>query len=142
VVIIGDPGFAGESLRNAVTRGVLSTQLDIAGVTYDQLGAAINPGNSGGPVLDMTGRVVGAATLTARLQQGIGFSIPREAILDAIHQVESSTPNILFAAAVKHAASMTRDQFESLVRDAPMPRKLAILDPTCGRIDGARRLGG
>ncbi len=77
VLVIGNPGVSAElTLKNAISRGVLSTEVTIDGKDYYQLGISVNPGNSGGPVLDMFGRIIGVITLRASQQEGLGFCIP------------------------------------------------------------------
>ena len=76
VTIIGSPANESGVLFNAVSRGVLSTQVLIDDLPYYQLGAAINQGNSGGPAFDSRGRVIGVATAVSADQQAIGFCVP------------------------------------------------------------------
>jgi S1-C subfamily serine protease len=77
VIVIGNPGVTDEVvLKNAVSRGVVSTETTINGHDYYQLGISINGGNSGGPVLNSTGQVIGIVTLKASEKEGIGFCIP------------------------------------------------------------------
>ena len=76
VIVIGSPGAADVSLENAVSKGVVSTEITIGGETYRQLGISINPGNSGGPVLHSSGSVIGIVTLKAKEQEGLAFCIP------------------------------------------------------------------
>jgi serine protease Do len=85
VTIIGNPGVGrGEMiLQNAVTRGVLSTEVEIKGSKYYQLGVSVNPGNSGGPAIGSTGEVVGVVTARAT-EEAIGFCIPVADLTDAL----------------------------------------------------------
>lgn len=81
ILVIGNPGISKDVvLQNAVSRGVMSTQTVIDGQQYNQLGVSINSGNSGGPVLDQSGAVIGVVTLKASEQEGLGFSIPIQAV--------------------------------------------------------------
>lgn len=52
-----------------------------------QTDAAINPGNSGGPLLNIAGQVIGINTAVASGAEGIGFSIPVNAVRTAIRSV-------------------------------------------------------
>ena len=87
VIAIGSPG----NLENAVNLGVLSSELEIEGQKYWQLGMSINPGNSGGPILDREGNVIGIATLKSAIQEGIAFCIPVTCILEALSTTERLT---------------------------------------------------
>jgi hypothetical protein len=77
VTIIGSPSTINGllTLGNAVSRGVLSTETEILGQKYYQLGASVNPGNSGGPAINSSGDVVGVVTLKAK-EESIGFCVP------------------------------------------------------------------
>ncbi|MEM9360666.1 MAG: S1C family serine protease, partial [Pseudomonadota bacterium] len=90
ITIIGNPGIGGNTLINTVTAGVLGTPIDLDGTKYHQVSAAINPGNSGGPVFDVSGDVVGIATLKSMREEAIAFAVPpadirryRQTALDA-----------------------------------------------------------
>jgi len=77
LVAIGCPGIDGAgALQNAVSRGILSTELVLGGQKWVQIDMAINSGNSGGPVISSTGHAVGVATLKARGKDGLAFCIP------------------------------------------------------------------
>jgi serine protease Do len=77
VTIIGTPGLGGgKVLQNAVAHGILSTETELDGQSYYQLGASVNAGNSGGPALDSSGEVIGVVTSKARGREAIGFCIP------------------------------------------------------------------
>lgn len=84
VIAIGNP----LGLDNTVTAGIVSatdrSASDI-GVTDKRIGfiqtdAAINPGNSGGPLLNSRGEVIGMNTAIIQGAQGLGFSIPINAV--------------------------------------------------------------
>ena len=89
VVAIGNS--LGE-FQNTVTSGIVSgLGRPIAAQSGDgrgvesltdlvQTDAAINPGNSGGPLVNLAGQVVGINTAVANDAQGIGFSIPINAV--------------------------------------------------------------
>jgi len=85
VTTIGNPGVGGElTLQNAVSRGVMSTEVEIDDQQFYQLSISINPGNSGGPVLDSGGRVIGIATLKAKEEEGIAFCVPLADVTEAL----------------------------------------------------------
>jgi hypothetical protein len=70
----------------------LSTEVELRGEKYFQLGASVNPGNSGGPVLDSNGEVIGVVTARAK-EEAIGFCIPAEVlatVLKTLNDVASS----------------------------------------------------
>lgn len=113
VTIIGSPAVAGGelTLENAISRGVLSTELDILGRKFFQLGASVNPGNSGGPVIDSKGDVVGVVTLKAG-EESIGFCVPVDDLAGAIERARAATSDDIHALARRHAASAV---FQSLL---------------------------
>jgi len=78
VYLVGSP----LGLTTSVTRGIVSGQRLLRGVTYLQTDAAANPGNSGGPLVEMeTGEVVGILTFGLRDTEGLAFAI---SITDAL----------------------------------------------------------
>ena len=76
ITVIGSPGVGGHLLKNAVSRGVMSTETEIDGQKFYQLGIAINPGNSGGPVFDAYGDVIGVIKSRAAEEEGLAFCVP------------------------------------------------------------------
>jgi len=103
VITIGNPGIGRTlTLQNAVTRGVLSTQTEIDGQIFYQLSMSINPGNSGGPVLNKSGNVIGVATLRARNEEGIAFSVPLSEISEALEVARKSTQDDIAFLNSKH----------------------------------------
>lgn len=77
LVAIGCPGIDGAgALQNAVSRGILSTELVYGGQKWVQIDMAINSGNSGGPVINSAGHAVGVATLKASGKDGLAFCVP------------------------------------------------------------------
>ena len=92
VTIIGSPGLGGAvTLQNAITRGVLSTDLLIEGRRYYQLGASVNSGNSGGPVLSMDGTVIGVVVSKANGVEAVSFCIPIEELAKAVTELGPPT---------------------------------------------------
>lgn len=83
VIVIGNPGIGNQVLQNAVNTGVLSTEVTIDGQRYYQMGISINAGNSGGPVLDMTGQVLGVATLGWKGTDGLAACVPLPQLTEA-----------------------------------------------------------
>ncbi|NLA43207.1 trypsin-like serine protease [Candidatus Saccharibacteria bacterium] len=87
--------------QNTVTSGIVSgLGRPVSAKTSDgrgvesltdlvQTDAAINPGNSGGPLVNLAGQVVGINTAMAGDAQGIGFSIPINAVKGAMKTVLS-----------------------------------------------------
>lgn len=83
--------------QNTVTSGIISgTGRPISarsGSAVDTLNdlfqtdAAINPGNSGGPLLNTSGQVIGINTAIAQNAEGIGFSIPINAVKGMLKQI-------------------------------------------------------
>ena len=73
-------------LKNAVSRGIVSTEADLHGERFLQLGASVNSGNSGGPALNARGEVIGVVTASAAEREAIGFCIPVEDVLSALRK--------------------------------------------------------
>ena len=93
-------GNALGEFRNTVSTGVVSglarsIQAGDGGSVENldnliQTDAAINPGNSGGPLLDNQGEVVGVNVAVAQGSQNIGFSIPVNAIKQAVESMKTN----------------------------------------------------
>jgi len=90
VIAVGNP----YGLNWTVTAGVVSAlnrDLDAPGVRkmtgLIQTDTSINPGNSGGPLVDSQGRVVGITTAMMPMAQGLGFSIPLDAVKSAVARI-------------------------------------------------------
>lgn len=78
--------------QNTVTSGIVSgTGRSVTAANDDSTGAetltdlvqtdaAINPGNSGGPLVNLAGQVIGINTAIASEANGVGFSIPINAV--------------------------------------------------------------
>jgi S1-C subfamily serine protease len=100
VLAIGNPGInRTELLRNAVSRGMMSTLTKLDKQVFYQMDISVNPGNSGGPVLDQNGNVLGMITAKLRDKDGIAFAIPLEDLHYGYEQVvgqgRESTPELL-----------------------------------------------
>lgn len=90
VIAVGNP----YGLNWTVTAGVVSAlnrDLDAPGARrmtgLIQTDTSINPGNSGGPLVDSQGRVVGITTAMMPMAQGLGFSIPLDAVKSAVARI-------------------------------------------------------
>jgi tetratricopeptide (TPR) repeat protein len=82
IVVIGNP----YGLEGSVTNGIVSAVRVIPGYgRIIQITAPISPGSSGSPVVNMSGQVIGVATLQATEGQSLNFAVPsaRVALLKA-----------------------------------------------------------
>ena len=92
VTVIGNPGVGDKLiLKNAVSRGVMSTEAVIDGQRFYQLNIAVNHGNSGGPTIDSSGKVIGVVTLKVTQLEATAFCIPAADLLSAIAHASSRT---------------------------------------------------
>lgn len=91
VIAIGNPGHGELVLQNAVSRGVVSTEVVIEGQKYFQLNISINSGNSGGPVVDMSGQVIGVITSKATREEAVAFCITGTDLNSSINVAEVLT---------------------------------------------------
>lgn len=101
VFAIGNP--LGLEFAGSVTKGIISgldrsIEVDTNGdnrpdwiTEVIQTDAAINPGNSGGALINMDGQVIGINSMKIAQSQveGIGFSIPMDAALPIMEQLET-----------------------------------------------------
>lgn len=89
--------------QNTVTSGIVSgTGRSVTASTSEndnsaetltdlvQTDAAINPGNSGGPLVNLAGQVIGINTAIASEANGVGFSIPINAVKGMLKGVLAS----------------------------------------------------
>lgn len=78
IVVIGNPF----GLEGSVSNGIVSAVREISGYgKIIQITAPISPGSSGSPVVNMSGQVIGVATLQAAEGQSLNFAVPSERIL-------------------------------------------------------------
>jgi hypothetical protein len=92
ILIIGNPGVGKKLvLKNAVTTGLLSSQVTLHGHDLYQLSSAVNPGNSGGPVLNRKAEVVAIVTLKANAEEGIAFGIPVNEVATALDEARKQS---------------------------------------------------
>ena len=92
VVVIGSPGvFRGQALlENAVTKGVLSSEVDIEGYNHYQLSLPVNSGNSGGPVFGMDAKVIGVVVSKSLAEDAISFCIPAADLVSLINDASAN----------------------------------------------------
>jgi S1-C subfamily serine protease len=103
VVVIGNPGLNnGQTLQNAVSKGVTSAETVIEGQSFCQLGISINAGNSGGPVLDSLGQVIGVATSKASDKEGLAFCIPGDQLVSAMGRLNSQSAEDILSTQSRH----------------------------------------
>ena len=77
IVVIGNPF----GLEGSVSNGIVSAVREISGYgKIIQITAPISPGSSGSPVVNMSGQVIGIATLQAAEGQSLNFAVPAERI--------------------------------------------------------------
>lgn len=87
-------------LSQSMTQGIISAKgrralelgpnTDVINQDFLQTDAAINPGNSGGPLINLQGEIIGINTAIASNSggnEGIGFSIPSNLVLQVIDQL-------------------------------------------------------
>jgi S1-C subfamily serine protease len=103
IIVIGNPGAGGRVvLENAISRGVMSTQLTMKGLRFYQLGISVNPGNSGGPVFDSTGAVIGVVTRKTAVREALAFCIPVEDLHPAIEKAAAVPQDALAQLSAQH----------------------------------------
>jgi serine protease Do len=89
---IGDEIFAAgtpidKSLRQTVTRGIVSGHRQWNGVNFLQTDVSINSGNSGGPMFNSKGEIIAITTMKriGRGIEGIGFGIPSNVAVEMLN---------------------------------------------------------
>lgn len=133
VVVVGNPF----GLEGSVSNGIVSAVRDIAGYgRIIQITAPISSGSSGSPVVNMTGQVIGVATLQAAEGQSLNFAVPAERILQlrvgearSFASLSAETQQNKRAAAERFysqgVAQLSRDDY---ARALPFFEKAAELD--------------
>src|SRR5580704_2082052 len=101
VLAIGEPF----GLAKTVTAGIISSKNRTVEPGTEgefqhflQTDAAINPGNSGGPLLNMAGEVIGVNTAIytqSAGNEGIGFAMPSDTIVDVYNQLISPEHKVI-----------------------------------------------
>ena len=89
IIVIGSP----LGLEGSVSDGIVSAIRKISIGNYLQITAPISPGSSGSPVVDISGHVVGIATLNIEGGQSLNFAIPAQQVASFwVNQVSSDSP--------------------------------------------------
>ena len=92
-----------------VTRGIISSTREVAGVNLFQTDAAINPGNSGGPLVNMDREVIGVNTSKIETAAGgrpvdnIGFAVSVIELEDRLNALQG----IQVAKSISHTPTPT-----------------------------------
>ncbi len=107
IVVIGNPF----GLEGSVTNGIVSAVREISGYgKIIQITAPISPGSSGSPVVNMSGQVIGIATLQAAEGQSLNFAVPAERMLQ-LKIGELQTFSALNSAAVQNKRSAAQSYY-------------------------------
>jgi hypothetical protein len=87
----------------------VSTEVELRGERFLQLGASINSGNSGGPAFNAQGEVIGIVTASAAEREAIGFCIPIEDVISALERAGTlSRQQVTVAEKMHNAESIAR----------------------------------
>ncbi len=107
IVVIGNPF----GLEGSVTNGIVSAVREISGYgKIIQITAPISPGSSGSPVVNMSGQVIGIATLQAAEGQSLNFAVPAERI-SQLRIGELQTFSALNSAAAQNKRSAAQSYY-------------------------------
>lgn len=108
VIAIGNPGLDDAVvLKSAISRGVLSSEIQLEEQNFFQLGIAVNPGNSGGPAINNQGLVVGMVTRKAFFQEGVALCIPAAEIEQAAAKIPSLSDSAIRACQAEQKLNVT-----------------------------------
>ncbi len=116
ITVIGSPGIGGHVFKNAVSRGVMSTETEINSQRFYQLGVAVNPGNSGGPVFDSYGDVVGVVTARATELEGLAFSVPLSDVRSVVAIASQPGAGVVEKATSRHQVEVVARRIASASR--------------------------
>jgi S1-C subfamily serine protease len=108
IVIIGYPQTSGQTISSTITTGILSNRTSIEGTYFYQTDAAINPGNSGGPAFDMSGKVIGIATLKEIDKENINYILPISYVYAELAKFHKATPKEITSRLAWHAYETDR----------------------------------
>lgn len=134
IVVIGNPF----GLEGSISNGIVSAVRDFPGYgKIIQITAPISPGSSGSPVVNMSGQVIGVATLQAAEGQSLNFAVPSERIANLkIGELKSFDALRTESAENKRAAAerfysqglgqLSRDDY---AKAAPLFEKAVAIDP-------------
>lgn len=93
VIAIGTPNGLSFSVTEGIVSAVrLGSELSEFGLnvpgTWIQTSTPISPGNSGGPLINASGSVIGANTITLRNAQNVNFAISSHDIISALEKAK------------------------------------------------------
>jgi len=134
IVVVGNP----YGLEGSVSNGIVSAVREISGYgKIIQITAPISPGSSGSPVVNMSGQVIGIATLQAEQGQGLNFAVPSERILQLkVNDVQSfssltaeTTKNKRSSAERLYSQGVAQLSRDDYARAVTYFEKAAELDP-------------
>jgi S1-C subfamily serine protease len=131
ILVIGNPGVGNSNmvLKNAVSKGIMSTEVTVLGRPYYQLSISINPGNSGGPVLDEQGRVVGVLTLKAAHNEGLAFCVPVGQLRASFARSRTLTPDDLALVEQQHQVRVKQQSDGSATEYTEKLHERGDIDP-------------
>jgi hypothetical protein len=116
-------------LKNAVSKGIMSTEVTVLGRPYYQLSVSINPGNSGGPVLDDGGNVLGVLTLKAAHNEGLAFCVPVGQLLASFARSRTLTSDDLALVEQTHLARVKQQSDGSATEYTGKLHERGDIDP-------------